>query len=72
MNTNFPDSQEINEYIKEYLRFVGLHSTLDHFESECKSKPVSQKLLQKVTNSKQEDLPRIYTLLKQDNFKVKG
>lgn len=29
---------EINEYFKEYLRYLGLHSTLECFEADVKVK----------------------------------
>lgn len=37
-NSIQPDQNEINEYIKEYLRYSSFANTLECFEAEIKSK----------------------------------
>ncbi|CAD8172837.1 unnamed protein product [Paramecium pentaurelia] len=68
-----PDSNEINEYIKEYLKYSGYSNTLECFEAEIKSKQVSSKMSNKQQQQKQlnDDIPRIFQLLKTDNIKTK-
>lgn len=69
---SLPEAQEINEYVKEYLRHSGFHNTLECFEAEIKTKQVSTKMLNKQQQLKQQDdLPRLYILLKSDNLKTK-
>ncbi|KRX08064.1 Armadillo-type fold [Pseudocohnilembus persalinus] len=71
---------EINEYFKEYLRYIGLHSTLECFEADVKVKLTQQKVLKQQQQQGQqqqqkkenlEDLPRICQLLSQDSGKTK-
>ncbi|CAD8144528.1 unnamed protein product [Paramecium pentaurelia] len=71
--SSFPDINEINEYIKEYLRYSNYSNTLECFEAEIKSKQVSNKMLNKQQVIKQtgDDVPRIFQLLKSDNIKSK-
>jgi len=38
LGTSLPDVGEINEYIKEYLRYQGFVNTQECFEAEIKSK----------------------------------
>ena len=38
MSRNEVDSEEINEYIKEYLKYWDLNNSLESFEEEIKSK----------------------------------
>jgi len=66
-------NQELNEYIKEYLKYSGLNSTIECFEAELKAKSVQGKLVgQKVGQTqKPEELPRLAILFKQDNFMTK-
>ncbi len=44
---NLPEAAEVNEYIKEYLRYAGLLSSLECFEAEVKTKQVSNKITNK-------------------------
>jgi hypothetical protein len=37
---SLPETTEINEYIKEYLRHSGMMNTLECFEAEIKTKQV--------------------------------
>lgn len=39
-----PESQEINEYVKEYFRHMGFMNALECFEAEIKTKQVSTKV----------------------------
>lgn len=61
------ENSEINNYVKEYLKFNGFANTLECFEAEHKTKQVTNKLTNKnrpVGNK--EDLPRIYSLFKSE------
>ncbi|CAD8056604.1 unnamed protein product [Paramecium sonneborni] len=71
--TLLPDVNEINEYIKEYLRYSNYYNTFECFEAEIKSKQVTNKMLNKQQVIKQtgDDMPRIFHLLKSDNIKSK-
>ncbi|KAM3135807.1 hypothetical protein pb186bvf_012060 [Paramecium bursaria] len=73
LGIQLPEQSEINEYIKEYLRHSNFVNTLECFEAEIKSKQVSTKMLNKFNQVKKndEDLPRIYLLLKNDTLKTK-
>jgi hypothetical protein len=54
---------EINDYIKEFLRFNGYKSTLECLEAEERTKMVTQKLSKKTINT----IPKVknpYKILK--------
>lgn len=38
VNPVIPDTNEVNEYIKEYLRYSNLINSLECFEAEIKSR----------------------------------
>jgi len=70
------ENYEINEYIKEYLKYNGFTNTLECFEAEIRTKQVSNKLTGKnvLTNSNKqgaEDAPRLYALFRGDGAKGK-
>ena len=68
------DSNDINQYVLEYLRFHNYTNTLECFEAEIRTKQVSSKLTGKVpgmSQSKAEDLPRLYGMMKGETAKTK-
>ena len=68
---HFADINEVNEYVREYLRWSGMLNTLESFEVDAKSKQ-SQRLNQRggISAAKMEDMPRLCQLLKPNNQKT--
>jgi hypothetical protein len=56
---------EINDYMKEYLRHHKMFSTLEQFETEIKSKQIPA-TLRNDSNSLQKKEPRMHALFKKD------
>lgn len=74
MNPSQPkiDQNEINDYIREYLRFGGFANTLEVFDAEIKTKAVSSKVAAKPKEiHKPEDQPRIFAFFKPDQNKTR-
>ena len=66
------ENSEILEYIKEFLRYNNFSNTVECLEAEIKTKQFSGKLSTKQNApSRKEDLPRIYSLMKDDGNKSK-
>ncbi len=67
------ETNDINQYVLEYLRFHNYTNTLECFEAEIRTKQVSSKLTGKVPGltQKTEDLPRIYGMIKGESAKTK-
>jgi len=67
------ETNDINQYVLEFLRFHNYTNTLECFEAEIRTKQVSSKLTGKVPglNQKTEDLPRIYGMIKGESAKTK-
>ncbi len=63
------ENVELNEYIREYLKYNGFTNTLECLDVELRSKQVSNKLSSKnvLGNSNQqksEDIPRLYSFVR--------
>ncbi len=54
---------DINEYIREYLRFHNMSQSLENFEAEIKTKQMPKRLRNELSDKKEE--PRIHILFKQ-------
>lgn len=54
---------EINEYIRDYLRFHNMSSTLEHFDAEVKTKQMAKRLRSDPASSTKEE-PRLHLLFK--------
>lgn len=67
------DELEIQDYLKEFLKYHNFSNTLECFEAEIKTKQVSNKVMNKKQNifNKKEEMPRIYSLFKTDGNKTK-
>lgn len=69
------ETNDINQYVLEYLKFHNYTNTLECFEAEIRTKQVSSKLTGKVPglsqNAKGEDLPKIYGMMKGETAKTK-
>jgi len=67
------ETNDINQYILEFLRFHNYTNTLECFEAEIRTKQVSSKLTGKVPGltQKTEDLPKIYGMIKGESAKTK-
>ena len=72
MITIVPDTNEVNEYVKEYIAYMGLSSCLESFDQESKNKKPQFKMPGKANPApKLDELPRIYSILKNDPIKTK-
>jgi hypothetical protein len=64
--SSLPDINEINEYVKEYLRYSNYTNTLECLEAEFKSKQVSNKVIDililrcSINNNRSNNQERIY------------
>jgi hypothetical protein len=65
------DQTEVNEYVREYLRYAGFSNTLEIFDSEIKTKAVSSKLARANAAQRNEEEPRIYSFFKPDQTKTR-
>ena len=68
------DNTQLNDYIKEYLRYNNFINTLECFEAEVRTKQVSKQLQvrpQDFQPRKNQDLPRFYAMLKGESVKVR-
>lgn len=63
---------ELNDYIREYLKYNGFSNTLECLDAELRTKQVSNKLTSKnpLGNSNHQkttdDVPRLYSLVRSD------
>ena len=55
---------EINEYVKEYLRYHNMSSTVEIFEQEVKSKQMSRRLRNDPSLYGQSAEPGLHSLFK--------
>jgi len=55
---------EINEYVREYLRYHNMSSTLESFEQEIKSKQMPRRLRNDPSLYSQSSEPRLHALFK--------
>ena len=55
---------EINEYVREYLRYHNLSLTLENFEQEIKSKQMPRRLRNDPALYSQSSEPRLHALFK--------
>ena len=65
------ENLELNEYIREYLKFNGFSNTLECLDAELRTKQVSNKLTSKnplgnSNHQKTDDLPRLYSFVRVD------
>lgn len=68
------ENVELNDYIREYLKYNGFSNTLDCFDAELRTKQVSNKLgsknvLGNSNQQKSEDIPRLYSFIRSDKLK---
>lgn len=66
---NLPECAEINRYIKEYLVYFGMGNTAECFEAEAKSKQANGRSIKPSNIPRNEELPRLYLMLKGDGTK---
>ena len=63
------ENAELNEYIKQYLRFNNYSNTLDCFEAEINAQRMSTKLTNKTVLKDPDQIveaPRLYSMLKDE------
>ena len=69
------DNLQINDLIKDYLRYNSFDNSYECFDAEIRTKIVAKKLTQKPNESKAlekpRDPPRIYTMIKGENARTK-
>lgn len=61
--TSIETLNEINEYMREYLRYHNMISTLEAFEHDIKNKQMPRRLRNDGTGGNREE-PRIHLLFK--------
>lgn len=54
--------QEINEYVKEYLRHHNMFTTLEAFEKEVKTKQIPQRMRAMANDNLPKDEPKMHKL----------
>ena len=67
------ENVEINEYIKQYLKFNEFQNTLECFTAEINTQRMSSKLNKKLIMKDPEqsmDAPRLYSMLKSEQIKT--
>jgi hypothetical protein len=55
---------EINEYVREYLRYHGMTATLENFDQEIKSKQMPKRLRNDPSLYSQSSEPRLHAMFR--------
>lgn len=69
---NYQTLEEINEYIKEYLRHHNMFGTLENFENEVKVKQLPARLKQAHTGTLPKEEPKLHQLFKKNDKKTQN